>query len=233
MNKPLTILSTKKLKSSVKELLLQNHFQLIEDDWIEIEYIVSPGLKNQIDNSSDALVFTSRHAVEGLLRNSTSILKDKKVFCLNGETLRATENLQLPIVATAKDAPSLASKIIESKTSQVSFFCGNLHRQELPELLRKNNIAVDEITTYNTILSPKKNSSPSDFVLFFSPSGAESFFQSNAIGKSVICFCIGDTTSKYVGSKISNKIIIAKEPSQESVAEALLNFIMSNKTIHA
>ncbi len=80
----------------------------------------------------------------------------------------------------------------------ISFICGNKRLDHLPNLLQKNNISVNEIMVYRTSYRGKRIHEPYHAVFFFSPSGAESFFQTNILPKHTPCFCIGETTAASV-----------------------------------
>ena len=59
-----------------------------------------------------------------------------------------------------------------------------------------------------------------DAILFFSPSGVESYLKDNKI-KNEICFCIGETTASALENKTKN-IIIAEQPTIEDVIEVII-----------
>jgi uroporphyrinogen-III synthase len=54
-----------------------------------------------------------------------------------------------------------------------------------------------------------------DGILFFSPSGVESYLQENKI-ENEACFCIGNTTAEALKYITPNRII-ANQPNMESV----------------
>ena len=77
---------------------------------------------------------------------------------------------------------------------KATHFCGNLKRDELNEILTQNKIEVNEIEVYRTVLNERKFEEVFDAVLFYSPSGVQSFIEDNETNES-IAFCIGQTTA--------------------------------------
>ena len=103
-----------------------------------------------------------------------------------------------------------------------TFFCGNIRRDELPNMLIKNNITFNEIVVYETILKPYKIEQKIDALLFFSPSAVNSYLESNKITNE-ICFCIGTTTANALEKKIKN-IVIASQPTVENVINEVIHY---------
>lgn len=98
---------------------------------------------------------------------------------------------------------------------EFTFFCGNLRRDEIPELLKKHKVNFTEVEVYQTVLKSKIFERTFDGVLFFSPSAVESFTKENRL-ENPIAFCIGSTTAAEA-KKYANEIIIATKPSIENV----------------
>ncbi len=102
-----------------------------------------------------------------------------------------------------------------------TFFSGNLRRDTLPDALKEAGIKFNEIQVYDTSLQPQKIKTAVDALLFFSPSGVESYLKENTIKKET-CFCIGETTAEAL-HKITKNIIIADQPTVENVIEDVIN----------
>lgn len=88
---------------------------------------------------------------------------------------------------------------------EFTFFCGNLRRNTLPNALQLASIKYAEIEVYETILQPQRISTPLDGILFYSPSGVESYFNSNDYNNETL-FCIGTTTANALTSVVSIKL---------------------------
>jgi uroporphyrinogen-III synthase len=98
-----------------------------------------------------------------------------------------------------------------------------LRRAILPDTLKENGITFNEIEVYETNITSKKIKSKLDGILFFSPSGVESYLKLNTI-KDEMCFCIGETTAESLENKKIKNIIIADKPSVENVISDVLEY---------
>lgn len=203
-----TILSTKKLSTAQKELLLNTGLGFVEYEAITIELLEITN-KHTIQNA----IFTSKNAVKAI-KNSGMVISN--CFCVGDNTKKLLEENDFNVVETAQNASDLAKIIIKKyKNHSFLFFCGNLRRDELPDLLKQNNVEVKEQIVYKTQLKSNKFIRSFDGILFFSPSGIQSYTSENKIGES-ISFCIGNTTASEA-KKHTNNIIVANKPTVENV----------------
>tara|TARA_R110000850_G_scaffold271031_2_gene404899 strand:- start:295510 stop:296154 length:645 start_codon:yes stop_codon:yes gene_type:complete len=203
-----TVLSTKKLTESQRSLLLQAGIGLVEYDAIAIES-VDFEVKDHIENA----IITSQNTVKALLNKDIQI---ENCFCVGEKTKALLEENGYKVKVMTNYGKELAEIIVkEFADEEFTFFCGNLRRDELPELLKKNNIDFTETEVYQTVLTPKKFDRTFDGVLFFSPSAVESFTKANRL-ENTIAFCIGTTTVAEV-EKYTNKRIVATKPTIENV----------------
>jgi len=203
-----SVLSTKKLALNQKELLLNSGIGFVEYDAISNKFIDFDLRKEVVENA----IFTSKNAVKAIAEKHLEI---KNCFCVGDKTSAFLKEKGYLIVETAENAKDLAQKIIQDHNEkQFHFFCGNKRREELPHLLRENNIQLSETVVYETSLNFKKFESDFDGILFFSPSAVQSFTKENKINS--IAFCIGETTVNEV-KKHSENVIIASKPSIENV----------------
>lgn len=207
-----SILSTKILSLAQKELLLNAKQNFVEYDAIKIEFIPF-----KIDGAYDYLVFTSKNGVKSFLQNAICSSKvQNKAFCVGEKTKLLLEQNGLKVVEMAKNSKELGQIISKTyKTSSFLIFSGNLRRPELSIDLIKNSVRFKEIETYSTQLNYKKFDRVFDGVLFFSPSGVQSFAKENQMANSY-AFCIGETTAKEA-RKYTNQIGIATKPTIENV----------------
>ena len=90
----------------------------------------------------------------------------------------------------------------------------------MPQALKDDDVKFNEIKVYETTLQPQKIKTAVDAILFFSPSGVESYLKDNTIKKET-CFCIGETTAEAL-NKITKNIIIADQPTVEDVIEDVI-----------
>ncbi|SHI38105.1 uroporphyrinogen-III synthase [Flavobacterium terrae] len=228
MAENIRILSTKTLLSNQKQFLLNANLSVVEADFIETKSL--PILANAQIN--EALIFTSQNAVNTVLGfENIEDLKAKKVFCVGLKTKALLEENGFQVEAYTGYAEDLAEIIsLVYADSSYTFFSGNLRRDVLPEKLKEAEISFNEIEVYETILTPQKMTSTGsangnstfDGILFYSPSGVESYTKQNKIADE-ICFCIGNTTAEALEHHTKN-IIVANQPSVENVIIQCINY---------
>lgn len=218
MAKSTQILSTKILSPLQKEELTKVGIEVIEADFIKTE-----NKPFELKNLNESLIFTSQNAVHSVLSNPKSEeLKSKNVYCVGLKTKTLLSENGFNVVAYTGYASDLAQIItLIYRNESYTFFSGNLRRDTLPNALKEAEIKFNEIQVYDTSLQPQKIKNPVDAILFFSPSGVESYLKENTIKKE-ICFCIGDTTAEAL-LKVTKNIIIADQPTIEDVIEDVIN----------
>ncbi|AXB55852.1 uroporphyrinogen-III synthase [Flavobacterium fluviale] len=218
MAKSIQILSTKILSPLQKEELKKAGFDLIEADFIKTE-----NKPFQLKDLNESLIFTSQNAVHSVLSHPDSEqLKKKNVYCVGLKTKTLLSDNGFNVVAYTGYAADLAEIItLIYGNESYTFFSGNLRRDTLPNALKEAGIKLNEIQVYDTSLQPQKIKTAVDALLFFSPSGVESYLKENTIKKEV-CFCIGDTTAEAL-SKITKNIIVADQPTIEHVIQDVIH----------
>lgn len=200
----------------------------------EISFIKTEG---SIDNTTEkkiekisheniSAVFTSMNAVKAVKKFIPSGCS-WKIFCIGNTTKKLVENIfgEKNIAGIADNALALADHIISSsEIKKVYFFCGNLRRNELPERLKNNNIEVEEIVVYRTIETSHQVSKRYNGILFFSPSGVQSFLLKNSIHPDTQLFAIGSTTADALKPFTQQHIITANMPDKEKLVERAINY---------
>jgi len=206
-----SILSTKKLSASQRDLILSSGMSFVEYDAIDIEFIDFEA-PSKIENA----IFTSRNSVDSFFKNedrSNSILNS---FCVGEKTEAILLKNGQNVVKTAQNASELAHFIIKNhKNDTFLYFSGTRRREELPKALIKAKMDVFETKTYKTELKSMKFAQKWDGILFFSPSGVESFVLENNLVNSAV-FCIGETTAA-AAKKYTSSVIVANSTTVESV----------------
>lgn len=210
-----TILSTKKLNQSQQELVLNAGLALTH-----YNAITTKPLDFSLDlNNTTALIFTSQNGVLSFSKQFDSITYLKNIifgiFCVGEKTKNLIQQLGASCLCCANNAYDLGQKIVKNY-SHLSFvhITSNKARPELGTILTKNNIRYNKMVAYQTTLITKRFNSSFDGVLFFSPTGVQSYTNKNKIAG--WAFCIGDTTANEI-KKHTNKYIIAKKPTVENV----------------
>ncbi|MFD0863033.1 DUF559 domain-containing protein [Sungkyunkwania multivorans] len=208
------ILSTKKLTLAQKELLLNAGIAFVEYDAIKIKDVI---IEDTEACEGRHPIFTSQNAVKAVLTNKSLISSlGEKVFCVGDKTEALLLENDLKIEGKAQNAADLANIIVKNyKNESFCFFCGNLRRAELPNALKRNGINFKEKIVYHTVIDSRIIEGRFDGILFFSPSGVESFHEKNQLGES-IAFCIGNTTADEI-KKHTKRYIVANKPTIENV----------------
>lgn len=218
IDKNTLIFSTKNL-SITQTSALNAHIGISMSDFITIQYnrlkpvIVKENIKN--------IVITSQNAVESLLNSfDKSELDFTNIYCVGRRTKRLIEKNIGKVSHVENSAEKLANYLVgELKTKEITFFSGNKRRDELPTILTENNITVNEIVCYKTILTPNKIGEKFKGILFYSPTGIESFLKDNAPNIETV-FCIGETTANEARKHFKN-IVVAKLPTAESILKSV------------
>ena len=213
------ILSTKRLPANLKHFLLNADFGILEADFIE-----TTSQPFVFTTLHDNLIITSQNAVESLLKNNAlETIKTKKCFCVGSKTKEMLEKNQFTVVASTDYAKELANIICEKhKNESFTFFSGNLRFDTLPMALQNTGITFNEIQVYTTRLTPVAIEGNYNGVLFFSPSGVESYLKKNKLTDQ-ICFCIGTTTAKALDNQ-TKKIVLAHKPTIENTITQCINY---------
>lgn len=213
--KETTVFATKLLTNDQKDRLASG-IVIESSDFIKISSNRIPPrvFSKEIEN----VVFTSKNAVESVLTNyAGSELQFKNIYCVGRKTRRFIKNNIGAVAHFEKSAKELAEYLATNlEVREVTYFSGNLRLDDLPSILESNNIKINEIEAYQTKFDAKKVPGTVESVLFYSPSGVESFLKENKAN--VIAFCIGDTTAKEARKHFSD-IRIAKLPTVESVID--------------
>jgi uroporphyrinogen-III synthase len=224
------ILSTKEIEKALVDTAAENNMVIECSPFIKTEIIKNSEVQQEIEQAllqSISVVFTSVNAVEAVADELQDQQPTWNIYCIGYATKNAIEKYfgEDLLAGIADNAAELAELIVEeSEGDEVYFFCGDQHRDELPGILRKNGIDVNEIIVYETILIPHKLDKKYDGILFFSPSAVKSFFKKNKVSEYTVLFAIGETTAGELRNFSKNKIVISDEPVKKSLVEKAISF---------
>lgn len=219
------ILSTKKLLPNQRQFLLNAAISVVEADFIAVGPI--PFTFTDIQ---DNLIFTSKNAVQAVSAHpDVQSIRRHPAFCVGEKTAELLDEVGFTVLACEDNAEALAKTITEQYADEsFTFFCGNLRMDTLPAKLAERRIPCHEIQVYETVLTPVKAEGGFDGILFFSPSGVESFLKENMLSGQT-CFCIGETTAAAVQRvtglnpvEVTN-VVIANKPTVENTIIQCLN----------
>lgn len=213
------ILSTKKLQPNQKQYLLNAGLAVVEADFIGIAY-----KPFEIKNSTQNSIFTSQNAFKSfLLNDAIEGFKESRIFCVGIKTKQFIEGKGYNVFASADYAENLAEIIISGHADErFTFFSGSMRRDTLPDALAKANVNFVEVEVYETVITPQKINAQLNGILFYSPSGVESYLRENTITNQT-CFCIGTTTAAALNG-VTDNIVLANKPNVENVIVQCINY---------
>jgi len=218
------IFSTKKL-SPTQVALFHPEVTIASEDFLQISLNRIPRLvlKAPIEN----VIITSQNAVEAILASlNPEELQFKNIYCVGRRTKRLIEKRIGNVTHAENSAEKLAEYLVEYiEGAAATYFCSNIRLDELPQILAKNGIVLNEIEAYTTKQSPLKVAKGIKGVMFYSPSNINSYLQENK--PNVIAYCIGETTAEEA-KKYFADVRIAKMPTIESVITLVNSDYASN-----
>ena len=190
MNSLVPILSTKVLSPTQRETLENAYFSVIEAD-----FIATKNQNFELTEINSNLIFTSQNAAQSvLLHPKCQELKSKNVFCVGIKTKALLKENGFNVIVYVDYAADLAEIItLIYANESYTFFSGNLRKETLPKALKEAKIKFNEIHVYETSLTPKKIKDAIEAILFFSPSGVESYLMENklfALLFTTLCFLV-------------------------------------------
>lgn len=233
MKNKVHIVSTKILNPELIHRVETADITITQKNFIQKTICIPENLnKNSIRTT---IVLTSKTGVLAWIEIAEKLRLDIKlydVYCLTFGTKTLAVKHGLRIAGDAPDAPSLADVVLKDKSiDKVSFVCGNLRRDELPDRLKYYGIDVQEISAYSTSFTPVEIHEHYKGVLFFSPSAIDSFLQLNK-NTSCTAFCLGNTTANHARKVGFSEIHVPEVSTPESLIEKVIH-VYKNKTIHA
>ena len=95
----------------------------------------------------------------------------------------------------------------------------------LPEALTASRVDWREVTAYETRPVKRHFDTPFDGILFFSPSGVQSYTACNGI-HTATAYCIGETTAAEA-KKHTDRLVIAGSPGVEALVSLAADRIQS------
>lgn len=201
------LLSTKVLSEERVRQLESAGWTLDQYDAISIEW-----LKTSVEPNSRLLIFTSKNGVKAFLKNFPKIdFSGIRCLCVGSRAAWILKEAGITVLEEAPTATQLAQRI-KKRYSKESFvyYCGNRRLNLIPDVLDDLGVSWEEVIIYKTKLNPEAFAKQYDAVLFFSPSGVESFTNKNNMG-SATGYCIGETTAKALRN-YTDRILKANTP---------------------
>ena len=215
-----TILTTKTLTEGQKKILNGHSLRLIEHNFISIEL-----LHFKLSLPYNLLIFTSQNGVRSALQHpQVAILKQIPALCVGENTYKLLQNNGFGVLHYTPYATELISFMLKNigyyQSVPIAFIAGNQRLDTLPAFFKEKHLMVDEIEAYRTCFTPTLIEDKTDAILFFSPSGVQSYCLTNT-PKDETIYCIGTTTAE-AAARFWQHIFIADTPTVDSVLQKVL-----------
>lgn len=245
-NQPIHVLSTRPLPDALIEEAAAQGIVLDALPFISISPLADDELGRNIRDLATrplVAVFTSINAVDAVKGWLQQVPETWRIFCIGSATRQGVEKFfgAQRVADTAADASTLAERIIRWESlgqagsesldqagREVYFFCGDHRREDLPSILRRQGITVNEWIVYRTIQTPHRVERLYEGIAFFSPSAVESYFSVNTVGAGTPLFAIGRTTAAAIGERCHNPVDISDQPEKEALIRNMIGYF-SNK----
>ncbi|WP_165929474.1 uroporphyrinogen-III synthase [Pseudocnuella soli] len=228
-----TILSTRPLSEDLLNEAAAKGFHIECLSFIDTEPIQSDKVAQRIRKvaaRSGTVAFTSMNAVD-VVRQHIDQKPDWRIYAIGNTTKQLVEQHLGPVSGTAEYGGDLADAIIRNGETAVTFFCGDIRRDELPGKLQDAGIELNEVVVYRTISLPQKLTKAYNGILFYSPSAVHAFFEENGLPESTILFAIGHTTAAALNTYTQNRIYVADSPSKEGLVRDMMDYFSNQNQI--
>ena len=208
------VLSTKKLRFHQLERLMAAQCDVVDYDALQIET-----QSFSIPEKPNYWVFSSQNAVRSFLTNPTAPSHQNPILCVGEKTKSLLEENGQKVIKTAKNMLELVDFIQKTmKNEHFLHICGNRRLPDFAAGMQAAGISYAEVTAYHTHLVSRSQYPEPQGLLFYSPSGVESYLQDNSIGFSW-CFCIGETTATAV-RPLTKHITVSPKPDADLLVAA-------------
>lgn len=225
----INILSTKILSHAQKAILTDARLTVEEYDAINIEIF-----DREIDHSYKNIIFTSQNTVKAFLKSiekSAPNIEQKpfipiseiRAYCVGEKTRALLEQNGVQVLESTHYGAELAKILVNKyRDEPFLFLCGDKRLAEIPSQFQRHMIKYKEQVVYGNSPNPQSYTSDFNGILFFSPTGIQSFVVKSQL-KNHLSFCIGTTTAAEA-QKYTQNIVIANKPTVESVLEKVVEY---------
>ena len=209
------LLSTKCLSAEQQNRLVQTGVSFSCWDFITI----TPK-SFEVNPENKSFIFSSQNAVKSVFNQFR--FSGNNCYCVGEKTQKLLERNGQKVIKMAEKSSILVDFILKNaKNESFLFFTGNQRMPAIEAAFTQEKRTLEVIETYSTIAQPKAVGNY-DAVLFYSPSGVESYLQNNRLDQSM-SFAIGETTALSL-QKYTDNIITATQPTIEHLIAAVRKY---------
>ncbi len=176
-------------RSPYFELAKKYNLKIDFRPFIHVEPVPSQDFRQQKINLLDysAVIFTSRNAVDHFFRMATemriTVPDAMKYFCISESTAYYLQKYVVyrkrKIFHGKQRFVDLMDIIKKHKDEKFLLPCSDIHKQNIPDMLKDNNIKFEKAVLYKTVASDLSDLANVnyDMLVFFSPSGIRSLLK--------------------------------------------------------
>lgn len=227
-------------KSPYRDLADKYNLKMDFYKFFRIEGIVGKDFRLDRVNIADynAVIFTSRHAVDHYFRISKEVRFDvpdtMKYFCISEAIAlylqKYVQYRKRKIFHGKQTFPELMDIILKHKEDKFLLPCSDIHNQDIFDLLKKEEVRYAKAVIYKTVdvdLKTEIDINKYDMLVLFSPSGVKSLFNNYPDfqqGEKIIAG-FGSTTALAIKESGLTISINAPTKSCPSMAMAIEEFL--------
>lgn len=207
------ILLTKEIEQKLLFSYLSENFLIESQSFISVEF---QELKPySLENKS--IIFTSANGVKAFFKNQFLLKNTQAIYSVGKKTEKTLHTFGFQPTKVKKNAAELANYLRENKREEIFIhFGGNLSL----DIFNDKKINYQKEIIYQTKLLYPKITQTYHAIVFFSPSGVESFIKNNSLENRMI-FSIGETTSKTLKKYTKKRIFTSKKNTLTDLLEIL------------
>jgi len=165
-------------------------------------------------------IITSYSAIEHFVKKA-KFSRNSHFFVVGEKSAKALKEMGYVVTLQAKNAEILSQQIIkEIPKGKIMHLCSSIALKTLENKLSEAGYTYVKNVVYTTEPLFPVNNEKADALVFFSPSGVESYFKNNKVEKEEI-FAIGKTTQKTLEKYTTKKIIRSEKENLEDLLQVI------------
>ncbi len=231
--------------SHYHQLAQKYNLKISFKSFIEVQPVTAREFRRQkIDMlSHTAIIFTSQKAIDNFFAICKELRVDfppeTKYFCISPLTANYLQRYitvrKRKVFTGKRTATDMFDLFKKHKNEKYLFPCSDVHRDDIPAFMAKNNYKFTKAVIYHTVASDMKslNLKDYDMLAFFSPSGVASLFSNfeDFVQENTRIAAFGPTTAKAVHDKGLRLDVEAPLPNAPSMTGAIELYIRKANNI--
>lgn len=200
---------TRVIPKTLLERFSLDYFQVTEYDFVSIAHCEP----NETLQHHKVLV-SSQNAV------GSFDLSRNDVWCVGSKTREALEKTGVVVRKSFPSASEMAREAVKSG-EPATYLCGSMRMPVVEDVYRSNQVELQVLVVYQTTTTPREFDTNWDAVLFFSPSGVQSFHERN--DQTPLAICIGETTADCAQT-YGHPIVLSRYKTKEAVVQTAVDY---------